>query len=456
MSVRSPMSPDDAFRTGVRRHEFPYSGHLEDRGRTTRKYFYYLYIAFTLGGATALLIPQDSSGRGSNLVFSIAWICMHGLSVLLFFGVRRHNPWSLVFVLAFGGYVISTSLWSADPKSSLAYGGMVAGNLLVAHMMSHDLELDEFLEISLRVILVLALAGLVLGLAGFSQAVYYDSGGRPTIIGTNPIRGLFNHKVPAALYATIGAVLALYLRKGTKRLFYVGALGLFVVLTGSSTGLVIFPAAVLAYFFFAWLSKRESAGAILGVIVFFVIAPLIGYLLSNFATILDYLGRDVTLTGRTLLWDWGIQAWGERPIFGWGFNGYLNGPGSAELSAAISRFENYEAPHFHQSYIQTAVDLGVVGLLVLVGVQFSIVRRAWVKLRSGMLPAGIPVITLMLVLVISAMTMFLFVQYNIYTTLFTFFVFFALRGLSRSKGDQPGSLAGPPSTGHSCCPCEVG
>lgn len=391
--------------------------------------FYYIYIAFTLGAAATLLIPQSEEGKGSNVVFAAAWIAMHLVSAAVFLGFRTHRKSDLFIVATIGAYIVGSAAWSASPKDTIVYGTMAAGNIATAYMIARDLTPREIMLMCGRVILALAILGTILGLIGYSQALYFDSHGRPTIVGTHPIRGFFNHKITASLYATIGAIACLACYKGAKRILSISCLGLFVVLTGSSTGLVLFPAGLALFLLLNFIRRVRGERAAQGVALFGVIvaALIVGILSANIEAILASLGRDPTLTGRTLLWEWGVKTWLQRPVLGWGFNGYFNGPDAKAISEAIKSFENYNVPHFHQSYIQTAVDLGIPGIVALLGIQISIVSRAWTLMRTRDTQTGAEFLTILSVSIIAALTMFVFITYNHFVTLIMFAIYFSLR-----------------------------
>ncbi|GEM_PF-1463448 len=408
-------------------------------GRRGRIAFYYLYVAFTLGAAATLLIPQSEEERGSNLIFSIAWASMHVISGIIFLGFKRHPKAQVSIVAIIGAYIIASSAWSASPRDTFVYGSMVAGNIATAYMIARDLSPREIMLMSARIILVLAVGGMVSGLLGYSQALYFDAHDRPTVVGTQPIRGFFNHKITASLYATLGVIACLACYRNSKRVLSMLCLGFFVILTGSSTGLVIFPTSIALFYLLNFIRRVRGEKAARGVALAGIIAAsvIVGVLSANIDIILASLGRDPTLTGRTLLWEWGMQTWMQRPALGWGFNGYFNGPNASAISDAIKSFENYNVPHFHQSYIQTAVDLGVPGLLILAAVQFSIVTRAWHRMRSNIPDAGAETLTLMSVIFIASLTMFIFITYNHFVTLIMFTLYFSLRHPSLDTDRSP-------------------
>lgn len=99
------------------------------------------------------------------------------------------------------------------------------------------------------------------------------------------------------------------------------------------------------------------------------------------AVILEGLGRDATLTGRTELWDKVSYAIEQRPWFGYGYGGFWNMWGGTYGTLWTPR-DNWQPGSAHNSYLDITVNLGVVGLtLFLVGFIITIVQ-ALRKVRS--------------------------------------------------------------------------
>jgi exopolysaccharide production protein ExoQ len=88
--------------------------------------------------------------------------------------------------------------------------------------------------------------------------------------------------------------------------------------------------------------------------------------LGDTAQVLNSLGKDVTLTGRTWLWEWAKMAIAERPIVGFGYEAFWQ-PGNWGAEEIWSHDQHLDKTgyHFHNTFLQVAVDLGYVGLLVL-------------------------------------------------------------------------------------------
>jgi exopolysaccharide production protein ExoQ len=74
--------------------------------------------------------------------------------------------------------------------------------------------------------------------------------------------------------------------------------------------------------------------------------------------ILDFLGKDATLTGRTLIWPYVIDNISEKPFLCWGFAAWAPGnPAALQIAEAL----NWNAPNAHNDLLEFLLELGVVG-----------------------------------------------------------------------------------------------
>jgi exopolysaccharide production protein ExoQ len=124
---------------------------------------------------------------------------------------------------------------------------------------------------------------------------------------------------------------------------------------------------------------------ILGVITLVVAElafGLIGY-------VVDLTRHDTTLAGRAALWR-ELLAMDTNPIFGVGFESFWLGERLAQLKAT----HWWQPNEAHNGYLEIFLDLGLVGLLILVGVIIATFRKArldllrnfeWGRVRMGFL-----------------------------------------------------------------------
>jgi len=91
------------------------------------------------------------------------------------------------------------------------------------------------------------------------------------------------------------------------------------------------------------------------------------------------LGRDVTLTGRTMLWSAVLGRMFERPLLGYGYGAsWVFVPGPGETVRAIV---GWETPHSHNAFLDYSLDMGLFGLLVFLAALVRAARRSLVSLR---------------------------------------------------------------------------
>ena len=124
------------------------------------------------------------------------------------------------------------------------------------------------------------------------------------------------------------------------------------------------------------LQKRVAAGFgwLLGVLVLGGIILLATPLATHFITYQEQ-GQLSTITGRTDLWK---AVWPEimqHPIVG---HGYL---GSRFLSEEVAGTFG-GAGHTHNGFIEALYNNGLVGLCILVGIHFVIVKNLWRAIKD--------------------------------------------------------------------------
>ena len=180
------------------------------------------------------------------------------------------------------------------------------------------------------------------------------------------MRGIFSHKITSGVGGAIALLIVTFCEKGFFRTLSQVFLIFYILCTGSSLALGALGVTILSAPFLLKIRKVRAPGLIL--VISFGLIILIGSLTFSYIAVpvLELLGRDVTLTGRTLLWDWGIQVFYERPIFGWGYQGYFGSNEAIDGARSFREFYSYDVPHFHNSFVQILVELGLLGFFVYV------------------------------------------------------------------------------------------
>lgn len=125
----------------------------------------------------------------------------------------------------------------------------------------------------------------------------------------------------------------------------------------SATSLVAFMlgAAVMLFVGFRWVSKRRVGAYILTGTLACAVA---GFGFGLFDSVIHFLGRNDTLTGRTEIWR-ELWHWNINPVIGTGFESFWLGE-RREKAQEILPFLN-EA---HNGYLETYLNLGYVGVAI--------------------------------------------------------------------------------------------
>lgn len=147
-------------------------------------------------------------------------------------------------------------------------------------------------------------------------------------------------------------ILAAVLLIGSRSATAVGALGPALICSGAAYFLVKFS--------LRWRAIIVVAVLTIGVLSTPLAIPLME---SGYSLFLDTTGKDVTLTGRTLLWQWADKLIAERPILGFGYEAFW--VPSNPYVYAIWREQGLDwrpGLHFHNQWYEITIELGYVGL----------------------------------------------------------------------------------------------
>jgi exopolysaccharide production protein ExoQ len=279
----------------------------------------------------------------------------------------RH-PWSL----ALPALAVLSFLWSDLPQLTLRRGGALVGTTLVGVYLATRFDLAVLVRLLAGTLGVAALLSLALSLGwpslGLTSAGAY----------AGAWRGVFENKnvLGRAMTLAVMAFVLLQTDPSVRRwvaLAGAGLAGLLVWLSASKTALVATIVLLLLLRFFRTL-RRSAGAATVAAIVFLLLTgvPAV-WIASEADTVLGAMGRDATLTGRTVLWTFVIESIRQRPWLGYGFSAFWTS--SNDASRAIIDAIHWQSPHAHNGFLDLTLQLGAIGLAVfLVGYVIAVLR----------------------------------------------------------------------------------
>ena len=120
---------------------------------------------------------------------------------------------------------------------------------------------------------------------------------------------------------------------------------------------------IMSLFNMLILIDKWAVGGMLGMIFMNILLVFlrVQYLFEDF--IVNDLGKDITLTGRTLLWDYGLLSFLYRPIWGIGYQDLSSLP-----------VEMLNVGHMHNLFMNVLFYGGLGGMVLFLIIQFN-----WVK-----------------------------------------------------------------------------
>jgi len=322
--------------------------------------------------------PDATSGQAG---MQIVWIVVYVISVILL--VRtckgaitnslREYPLMALAVLA-----IASTTWSDNPSVSLRRGVALALTCLFGVYFASRFTLREQMRLLGWVCGVSVLVSYPFGVLGL---------GTPSEEFASAWYGVFVHKNDLGRMMVLSIAVFLLLAKSEPRkkpMLWSGAfLALVLLFLSQSATSVVALAVVLAAFpFCRSLNGNKSKVATVMIVTTVTIGAALYWLISNLQSVMELLGKDITLTGRLPLWILsGVMAL-RKPWFGYGYNAFWLGPGSA--SDKIWAIVGWKPPHAHNGLLELWLELGLLGVVTfLVGFFMYSIRAIRLLQRSS-------------------------------------------------------------------------
>lgn len=255
--------------------------------------------------------------------------------------------------------------WSTAPSSALRFGLMMLLTAGIAAYIAVRLTPRQVIQSIFAVGMLLILVHVPHMGAYYEAGIFYE-------------KNIYASRV---LIALVAALAVAYDRDNPWILRMIAApialAGFALILTAESATNLVFSLGSILALSGVWLFWSRF-GAIphlrsLMLIVLAAIGVLITLILVNTPnntltiSILDALGKDATLTGRTMLWDAAERISTENPWFGVGAGSFWQyNVGQAQTLLELS-FKDFGTDFsFHNSYLETQVHLGYAGLSLLI------------------------------------------------------------------------------------------
>jgi exopolysaccharide production protein ExoQ len=281
--------------------------------------------------------------------------------------------WALPLVVL----AIFSTLWSQFPLYTMRRSLPFAMAGLFGLYFATRFSLRRQLAI-LRVTMIALAVGTVVMVVAFPRLGLDASPGHHA-----DWQGVFTQKNACGRVMVLATAVLLADWKTSWQRLASAALFLVVMFMSGSRSAWLVEGALLVLWSALLVAKRVDSRmrviASLGSVVSLPVMVCTGYFL--FPIVAQWMGRDPSLSGRTLIWK---QVWIfilQRPWLGWGYDAFWRGThGEAFRVVAAVRFMVF---HAHNGFLEILLELGVAGLALFALSYLRAWRQLWPALRAG-------------------------------------------------------------------------
>ncbi|WP_269930289.1 O-antigen ligase family protein [Aminobacter sp. HY435] len=322
-----------------------------------------LYGAFAVAVSFFVFAYSFRLGQISILLYYVVWLPLVLVDYRFTLARLAHSPQILAFALL----ACLSYAWSDAPDVTARAGLQYLSHVVCAVIAARVIDA--------RTLCIGAMAGIsvVLGYSILDGASVYDA-----LDGTYSFVGAFGSKNQLGFYASLGILFSVFFglfltssRRARLVALAVAALSaVLLVMSQSATSMLATPAAIAMVIAIAGLEAFSPnhrkvfflAGTVLG-----LAAILAALNVGAVDMVLGAFGKDSTLTGRTYLWQQGMDATAHAPWLGVGYQAYwVQGFSEAERLWHEFYIASRTGFHFHNTYIEALVELGYIGAAAII------------------------------------------------------------------------------------------
>lgn len=323
-------------------------------------------------GLYLLLVPFDNllslggSGTATKLIGAVTVVAV------LFAIVRQRRlvrpaltvPLAVIYAM----WMLVTTLWAPDLGPAIEAAKSVFQIILLFVVLSSAPIDERDLRAICLLIVISGIAAALYGIWYFHQnpptpesRLFVDVGGRK--IDPNAFADSLLAPFALALVAltntrTVHVVLA--------SLAALAVIGEGILITLSREGMlgcVVVAAVVLV------MSRRRALALAL-------LLPALALMLAVAPSVLPRLADAISTggAGRTSIWQVDLHAWLAHPVFGWGAGSAFQAYSANVLAVAPTDFAGWDRPP-HNLVLNTLLDVGIVGLVLLMAAYLMMYRQ---------------------------------------------------------------------------------
>jgi O-antigen ligase len=317
------------------------------------------------------LVYGTWDGKSGDKISQSLNLLQIGISLALFgLGLRKTRRigtggWLALLLPAL--FLLST-VWSVDPSTTLRRAVLYMFFILGCIGVANIYRAERFLELFALAGFLSVISSIILLIVSHDNAFLIDPSAEPSTAFSPDFRGIFAHKNVLGQVMAAGALAALHgIRASRKRrMLNIVMVCSFIGMTfaSKSTTSLLTVLSFTSVTLSVLMLRLGGIGRILGMASFVVLAIAVTGAAVFPDALLEIVGKDPTLTGRTELWALVMDAIAQKPVTGWGFYAFWSS--ANPLSSEISQAVGWNVPQAHNGILEILLELGLVGAVAIV------------------------------------------------------------------------------------------
>lgn len=266
--------------------------------------------------------------------------------------------------------------WSISIVDTAKNALLLTGTTIIGVYMSKNYDKKEIMEKLFMWFFVIVVINLILFVLGVNT-IYETSDLRYK----NAIQGIFTHRNILGLYMSIAISLSLWFlinhenNKVKKILSAITLLGaMFLLFESRSMTSMLLGVFIIGLILITRYRKINKllCYSVLPLMAFAIVILL--FTPDWFKSILESLGRNPTLTGRSIIWTGIIAAIAYKPLFGFGFGAFWT-MNPYSVLFVLSEYKIELPSHGHNGYLDVVLDFGIIGLILVAAWVITVLKK---------------------------------------------------------------------------------
>ena len=274
--------------------------------------FFLLHSINALGIIDRAIYGEWYGKPGNKITVTLNFLAIF-TSLFLFWSCTRKiriARFNRVLPLAAASLLLISVLWSLDPRVTLTQGTAYFFVVLGTIGLVEALDSDELMD----------LVALICALSAVASVVQF------LIFPELEFRGIFPQKNLLGQVMAGGVLAALHgarIRGGRRfrNICVIALCSIVAFMSESATSILT----IIVFFGLDILGKlylRGGSTRIISICLAIGCVPIAIFFVMNADLIFELLGRNPTLTGRTMIWPYVIDNISAKPVLGWGFSAF--------------------------------------------------------------------------------------------------------------------------------------